>query len=257
MILYIIIFFFIALILSMFGKGGGEFYVPILLTLGFSYQESATMTLFLLIISGITMSIVFHKKALIDWPVGIGVILTSATGSFLGGFVSADINPLYLKLIFSFLLLVSAYFLAKPIEKRKSFQSRFMWKRSCCNENYSVPVLIVFPLIFLVGFIAGMVGISGGGLIVPILLLIGNVPLRIAFATNSIMVLFSSAFGFLGHILKTSIDWHLTIFLALAIVAGAIVGANLSTRINIKHLKKIFIFILIFAALWMILKIFI
>ena len=90
----------------------------------------------------------------------------------------------------------------------------------------------------------------------PVLLLIGNVPLRIAFATNSLLVLFSSALGFSGHIIRTSIDWNLSLILAGSVVFGALIGANLSTKINLKHLKKIFVYILIIAAIWMIFKIF-
>jgi uncharacterized membrane protein YfcA len=89
------------------------------------------------------------------------------------------------------------------------------------------------------------------------LLLAGNIPLRIAFATNSLLVLFSSSLGFLGHILHTSINWTFTLILAVSIVSGALIGANLSTKMNLKHLKKIFVYILVIAAIWMILKIFI
>ncbi len=256
MIIMIITFFLIAIVLSMFGKGGGEFYLPILLSFGLPYQNSATMTLFILMISGTTMMIVFHKKALIDWATGVLIIIFSAAGAFLGGLISANINPAYLKLTFAVLLLVSAYFIAVPPQKKQKFQMGLMWARSCCGEQYSIPVFIVFPAIFIIGFIAGMVGISGGGLVVPLLLLIGNVPLRIAFATNSLLVLFSSALGFSGHIIHTSIDWRLTLFLAGSVVFGAIIGANLSSKMNLKHLKKIFIYILIIAAGWMILKIF-
>jgi len=103
----------------------------------------------------------------------------------------------------------------------------------------------------------GMVGISGGGLVVPLLLLIGNVPLRVAFATNSLLVLFSSTLGFSGHIINTSIDWKLTLVLAVSVFFGAIIGASLSTKVHLKHLKKMFIYILIIAAIWMIIKIFI
>lgn len=256
MITMSIIFFFIAIILSMFGKGGGEFYLPLLLSFGLSYQKAATMTLFILMISGTTMTIVFRKKALIDGTTGIFIILFSSAGAFLGGLISADINPAYLKLIFAILLLISAYFISRPPKKQGLFQIGRMWKRTCCGETYSIPVFFVFPLIFLIGFVAGMVGISGGGLVVPVLLLIGNVPLRIAFATNSLLVLFSSALGFSGHIIRTSIDWNLTLILAGSVVLGALIGANLSTKINLKHLKKIFVYILIIAAIWMIFKIF-
>ncbi|OQX56702.1 MAG: hypothetical protein B5M53_00060 [Candidatus Cloacimonas sp. 4484_209] len=55
--------FLIAIVLSMFGKGGGEFYVPILVTAGIAYQQAATTSLFILMVSGTIMMAVFHRKA--------------------------------------------------------------------------------------------------------------------------------------------------------------------------------------------------
>ncbi len=252
-----LILFCIAFILSMFGKGGGEFYVPILLTVGVGFNQAATTSLFILMVSGTTMMLVYHRKALLDWKLGFTVILSSASGAFLGGFISADINPVYLKAIFAVLLLVSAYFMAKKRKETLPVQWGYIWRRKCCGESYSVPVFVVFPLIFLIGFLAGMVGISGGGLIVPLLIILGGLPLRIAFATNSVMVLFSSAMGFLGHGLKTHIDWRFTVTLALFIAVGALLGASFSSRVKVENLKKIFVWILVIAALWMVAKIYV
>ncbi len=252
-----IIFFLITTILSMFGKGGGEFFVPIFLTAGIPFAQAATTSLFLLIVSGSTMMLVYHRKALLDWKLGLAVIASSATGAFIGGYLSVDVDPAYLKFLFAILLLVSAFFMAKKKKEGIPITWGLMWKRKCCNEEYSFPVFVVLPVIFVIGFLAGMVGISGGGLIVPLLIILGGMPMRIAFATNSIMVLFSSALGFAGHGIKTGIDWRFTLTIALFVAAGATVGSLLSPRVKVEHLKRIFVWILIIAAVWMITKIYI
>ncbi len=251
------ILFFIAVILSMFGKGGGEFYVPIFLTAGIAFNVAATTSLFILMVSGSMMMIVYNRKALLDWKLGFAVIASSATGSFIGGYLSVGINPVWLKAVFAVLLLVSAFFMAQKDRKALPVSWGYMWKRSCCGEEYTFPVLIVLPSIFVIGFLAGMVGISGGGLIVPLLIILGGMPLRIAFATNSIMVLFSSALGFLGHGMKTEIDWRFTLIIAAFIAVGALIGSHYSSKVKVDNLKKIFVWVLITAALWMIVKIFI
>jgi len=251
------VLFIIAVILSMFGKGGGEFYVPIFLTAGIAFNQSATTSLFLLMVSGVTMMLVYRRKALLDWKLGLVVVASSATGSFIGGYLAVGVNPAYLKVVFAVLLLISAFFMAK--KKRESLPIRwgFMWKRKCCGEEYTFPVFVVLPVIFVIGFLAGMVGISGGGLIVPLLIILGGMPLRIAFATNSIMVLFSSAFGFIGHGITTSIDWRFTLIIAFFVAAGALTGSLLSSRVKVENLKKIFVWVLIIAAVWMIVKVYI
>lgn len=251
------ILFVIAAILSMFGKGGGEFYVPIFLTIGIGFNQAATTSLFILMVSGTIMMLVYNRKALLDWKLGFAVVAASASGSFIGGYLSIGVNPVYLKIVFAVLLLISAFFMAKKERKSIPVTWGYMWKRKCCDEEYNFPIFIVLPVIFIIGFLAGMVGISGGGLIVPLLIILGGMPLRIAFATNSIMVLFSSALGFLGHGLKASIDWHFTLIVAAFIAAGALTGAHFSSRVKVSRLKKIFVWILIIAAVWMVLKIYI
>lgn len=257
MIILGIILFIIAFILSMFGKGGGEFYVPIFITIGISYQQAATTSLFILMVSGTSMMIVYNKKALIDWKTGLSVIISSASGAFIGGFISSGINPIILKIIFAALLFISAYFLSHLPKIQSRIQLGPTWKRKCCNEKYEFPILVVLPTIFFIGIIAAMVGISGGGLIVPLLIILGGMPLRIAFATNSIMVLFSSAMGFLGHGLSTGVNWKFVLIIAIFVACGAILGSHFSTRVKLAYLKKLFVWILIVAAIWMILKIYI
>lgn len=79
------ILFVIAAILSMFGKGGGEFYVPIFLTIGIGFNQAATTSLFILMVSGTIMMLVYNRKALLDWKLGFAVVAASASGSFIGG----------------------------------------------------------------------------------------------------------------------------------------------------------------------------
>lgn len=162
-----------------------------------------------------------------------------------------------MKLFFSILLFISAYFITYPAKNGINTNLGYIWKRECCNEEYQFPVLIVLPIIFLIGFVAGMVGISGGGLIVPLLVTLGAMLLRIAFATNSIMVLFASGMGFLGHGIRSGVNWEFTLTMAAFVAAGAVLGANLSGRVKIENLKKIFVWVLVIAASWMIVKIYI
>jgi uncharacterized membrane protein YfcA len=252
-----LILFVIAAVLSLFGKGGGEFYVPVFLTMGIDFNQAASSSLFILMVSGTVMMIVYNRKALLDWKTGLAVVAASAAGSFTGGYFSSDINPAYLKITFAVLLLISAFFMSQKEKNAIPVKAGYIWKRDCCGEKYAFPVFVVLPLIFVTGFLAGMVGISGGGLIVPLLIILGGMPLRIAFATNSIMVLFSSASGFIGHGIKSEINWKFTLISAAFAASGALLGSAFSSRVKVSSLKKIFVWVLVAAAFWMILKIYI
>jgi len=252
-----IVFFLIATVVSMFGKGGGDFYVPLMVTFGMGFQESASISLFVLMSCGIMMTAVYRKKNMIDWKLSTIVIISSATGSFIGGYISADFNPAILKLIFSFLLVVSASLLYKMPDLSGKFDKGIIWHRKCCSYEYDVPILVIVPLAFIIGLLAGMVGIAGGSIIVPMMIILAAVPMRIAFATNSIIVLFTSTTAFAGHGLNTSIDWIPAITLSLFAAVGSLTGSTFSSRLKKENLKSIFVVIIIIAALWMLLKIFV
>jgi hypothetical protein len=240
----------------MLGKGGGEFFVPIFLAYGIPFHQAASASLFILMISGFMMILIYHRKSLIDWYTGIILVLSVASGSFLGGFISAKVSVVLLKIIFSILLLISAFLISRK-KKNSNIKIGPVLKRKCCNHEYEIPLLIIIPSVFLIGFIAAMVGISGGGLIVPLLIILGNMPMRLAFATNSLMVLFSATTGFIGKGLSVGIDWKFNITMATFAALGSLIGSHFSTKVKTENLKKIFVYVILIAAIWMIVKIFI
>ena len=257
----ILVIFSVAVVLSIFGKGGGEFYVPLLLTLGLPFQSAAGASLLCLIFSGTAMIIVYHTRTKnIDWPLAIALFSTAGSASFLGGYFSGGVPVVYLKLTFATVLLVAA---ALMYMKKEDFLNTgplsagncsqpYLWFRSGGEGDYCVNLLAVLPLVGIVGFLAGMVGISGGGLIVPILIILSRVPLRTAFSTNSVLVLLTSATAIIGKSASIGMDFSLAIPLASAAFLGAIIGATLSKRIDLRHLQRYFVVVLVVAAVWMI-----
>ncbi len=258
----VIVIFSVATVLSIFGKGGGEFYVPLLLTLSIPFQQAAGASLMCLIFSGTAMTIVYHTKTKnIDWPLAIALFTTAGSASFLGGYFSGAIPVVALKLTFAGVLLVAAALMYVKKEDfineglhltKDSCSPAYLWLRRNEDSDYCVNLLSVLPLVGLVGFLAGMVGISGGGLIVPILIILSRVPLRTAFSTNSVLVLLTSTTAIIGKSASIGIDLSLALPLGLAAFTGALIGATLSKRINLRHLQKYFIVVLVIAAIWMI-----
>ncbi len=252
-----IIVFLLTTFLSLFGKGGGEFFVPIMLAFSVPFGEASTSSLFILIFSGLSMTIVYHRNRMINWPLVALLIVITSIMSFIGGFFEHLIPSLYLKLTFSILLFISAIFIAKPIHKqkreRKISNSRLYWKNIFEGEEYYIN-LIVLPITAIIAFIAGSVGISGGGVIVPLLIIIGGLPLRVAFAVNAVLVLGNSVAGFLGHGLAGEFNPELAIPLALAGFIGGQIGSRYAKKVHLKHLKALFVMILLVAAIWMLLR---
>lgn len=101
------------------------------------------------------------------------------------------------------------------------------------------------------GLIAGTVsgtGMGGGTILILVLSIFLGVEQHIAQATNLVFFVPTSISAIIVSIKTELINWKIGISIAIWGVVGAIIGANISARLNVKELKKIFgIFLLIIA----------
>ena len=93
------------------------------------------------------------------------------------------------------------------------------------------------------GLIAGTVsgtGMGGGTILILVLSIFLGVEQHIAQATNLVFFVPTSISAIIVSIKSKLINWKIGISIAIWGVVGAIIGANISARLNVKELKKIF-----------------
>ena len=269
LLLTYVIVFSVASVLSVFGKGGGEFYVPLLITLGMPFQSAASTSLLCLVFSGIAMTFVYHRKmGQVDWQLAAVLFSTAGVSAFLGGMFSVGIDPFYLKIIFSMTLFMAAGIMYLrmnraagkegkiTVEEKQRNEGFWIWHRSGKENSFDMNLLLVLPSVAIVAFLAGMVGISGGSLIVPIMIILGSVPVRRAFATNSVLVMMTSLMGLFGRGVSMGINLNIAVPIALFAMGGALTGSTLSGKIETARLQRYFIVVIVVAALWMLYRAF-
>ncbi|HHE41379.1 MAG TPA: sulfite exporter TauE/SafE family protein [Dehalococcoidia bacterium] len=260
LILTAVIIFCISLVFSMFGRGGGDFYLPVIITLlGVPFYTAAGSSLFLILIQSISMVFIYSTRhRLLDWKLAFVLGATVAVAAFLGGFFSHGIPAVYLKVTFAVFLLSSAYLMVKRVNIATVKPGGFgVWHREFSGGSYDVNLLFTLLPVGVAAFLAGMVGISGGGLIIPLAVLVGGVPLRIAMGTNTFLVLCSSSMGFAAHALRGGVDLQLCLILGGAVLIASQVGSRLHMKVKERDLRRGFSLILVMASLWMIAKVFV
>ena len=104
------------------------------------------------------------------------------------------------------------------------------------------PHRTVFPLVAVsalgVGVLTGLVGVGGGFLIVPVLVLRVGLPMRQAVGTSLLVIALNSCVGFVGYLGQVDIPWAaLLVFTALAVV-GIVGGTWLSRFVSPAGLKR-------------------
>jgi uncharacterized protein len=91
-----------------------------------------------------------------------------------------------------------------------------------------------------VGVLTGLVGVGGGFLIVPALVLLGKIPMKQAVGTSLLVIAMKSATGFLGYLGQVEVPWgFMTVFTAVAIT-GILLGTYLVQYVSQAALKRSF-----------------
>ena len=120
------------------------------------------------------------------------------------------------------------------------------------EENYriSIPSLIIAGLI--IGFLAGMLGVGGGWLKTPLMVLAFGIGANIATGTAIFMILMTSITGGATHYSIGNIDTALLGSLVIGLGIGAIIGNYLKPKFKNYQITFVVAFILLIVAITMI-----
>jgi uncharacterized membrane protein YfcA len=122
------------------------------------------------------------------------------------------------------------------------------------RKTLSAPMGRIAVLGVGVGALTGLVGVGGGFLIVPALVLLSEIPMKLAVGTSLAIVAFNSSTGFAGYLGAVPIDWGTMASFTAVTVAGSFAGTRLAHRFSQETLKRGFGWFLIFVASYILLK---
>lgn len=258
MFVELFLFFLFSFFLSMVGLGGGAFYVPLLLALCYAFPLASSTSLFLITVTGFSAFSRFQRAKLVDWQLAVVMDTFTDIGAFVGGYTAVYFASHYLKIAFGVLLILAALFILFMQGKQKNHpeprQGFGYWQREFGEYRYSIFVPAIIPITFAIGYLSGALGIAGGLLKVPIMILWFSIPAKVAVATSSLMVGLTGLLGFSGHLFTGQINWLLCFGLGIVVLLGSQLGAKISIRLEERKLKLTLAIILIVIAIWMILR---
>jgi len=231
----VLVFIFSGL-LAMAGLGAAFLFVPMFYYLGVPLAEATPTALLLNVVSLLFATINYWRGKLINWRVGVPVLIAAVILSPVGALMTQYVNKTVLLAMFAaFLVFAGAMMLFYKPKKREQPLSR------------AVEIGAGAGVGTVAGFLGGLLGVGGGNFILPVLNWIG-LEAKVAVGTTALVVVFSSLSGFLAHATMSGLDpWFVGIMAVMA-AAGSIVGSQLmKTKITSTQLKK-----MIGALLWLI-----
>jgi len=237
--------FLFSFIFALGGIGAAVVLVPILYWLGVPLNQAKPTGLFINTISLTGASISNIKEKRLDFKLGIPIIVFSFIFAPIGAYFSNYISHKIVLFIFmGFLIFSSCVMLFFKSSKYKS------------NYREDRPFAGLSLLGVVVGFISGLLGVGGGGLISPVMIMMGFNPKKVA-AITAFVVPFSSLSGFLAYLSMGSVDFRLLFYVSIAAFLGGYLGTNfMQNKLKPDIVKKILAIILIILAIKLGFKIF-
>jgi len=216
--------FLTSFIFGLGGLGSAVVLIPILVFLGVPFSLARPAGLFTNFVS--TFSATAHnlKKNLIDFKLTFPIVITSILTAPVGAYYSHLVPEKVAGIAFTTFLFFAGLMVYIP-------------KKGIFRENPS----ITLPLFTggLAGFVSGFLGVGGGGLISPILIVTGFNPKKVA-AVTAFTVPFSSIIGFFAYWKMGSVSWTITFSSAVPAAFAGYLAAYIGHKyLKPQHIKKI------------------
>jgi uncharacterized protein len=189
-----------------------------------------------------------QRQGGINWKLAVFMGIFTAAGSFIGATLAAHIPGSTLKIGFGILALIVA---VRMVTVKVSDDERPI------RNNPWLWIALAFPI----GIITGLLGIGGGILVVPALVLVLRFRMRNAAGTSLAMMLFTSVGGIVGYAINGVnvtglpeytigyINWPAWIALSITSIGMAQVGAILAHRVPGKWLNYVLIALIFYVSL--------
>ncbi|MEW4487139.1 sulfite exporter TauE/SafE family protein [Thalassoglobus sp. JC818] len=258
-IVAIIVSFGVGTLSAIFGVGGGFILVPVLTTILDFPTPIIVGSTVCYVLGPATTAMLYRQTKLLDWRLPLIVAGGLFTGVLLG---SNTLNRLANSssgqggaesvVLGTYLVLLTTLGFFSLWETERALQFRPVprgWLKEISippivtlpewnRQKMSIPVLAWFGVF--VGFLSGLLGISGGLLVVPGFLYLFGLPAQATVASSMVVVWIVSAQATLAHALHGNIDLKLVAALLTGGTIGARFGSSLGQRLGSQQLRRNF-----------------
>lgn len=231
----------IGLTLGLLGGGGSILTVPILVYF-IKMEPKLAIALSLAIVGSTSLiGVLRHAKAKnVDFKIAAIFGPIAMIGTFGGAKLSQLMTGQTQLLLFGIIMLVASVFMF--IGRSETEPDK--------DKPLNIPLLAAQAII--VGIITGLVGVGGGFLIVPALVLLANTPMKRAVGTSLLIISLNSFSGFIGYLGAVEIPWPFLLKFTFFSSIGILIGSSLAAYVPQRKLKKIFAIFLIIVGIFIV-----
>jgi hypothetical protein len=257
---------------GMFGVGGGFLITPLLIFYNIPPAIAVATGANQVIGSSISGAIAHFKRGTLDIKLGTVLLLGGFAGSAVGAYVFALLRrlgqlDLFISLLYvAFLGIVGGLMLVesvRAIQRSRGGGAATLRKPGQHNWIHKLPLKMRFrasklfvsaiPVVALgagIGFLAAIMGVGGGFIMVPALIYLLKVPTNVVIGTSLFQIIFVTAFTTVLHATANqTVDIVLAFLLMAGGVAGAQYGAKAGQRLRGEQLRALLALLVLAVAL--------
>ena len=233
----------IGLSLGLLGSGGSILTVPVLIYLvGEPEKLAIAESLGIVGFIAIAGFLPYLKTKQVDFKSIIYFGIPGMIGTS-GGAVLSKFVPSWVQLaVFGVVMIIAAYFMLKSPKTD--------------GEHTPQSLFLIMLEGTLVGILTGFVGVGGGFLIVPALVLLGGLSMKLAVGTSLAIIAMKSFLGFYSYIKilpdTMQINWEIVAIFSVIGIVGSFAGKFLSDKISNDVLRKVFAIFLVVMGIWIV-----
>lgn len=233
----------IGLSLGLLGSGGSILTVPVLVYL-LGQEEKVAIAGSLAVVGTIALAgaIPYVRQRLVDWRNVLWFGAPGMLGTVGGAWLAQWISGLAQLALFALVMLLAAWFMFRPPALRPADAApRARWR------------IVADGIV--VGIVTGLVGVGGGFLIIPALVLLGGLGMRLAVGTSLVIIALKSFSGFAKYLdvlagQGLALDWAVLALVSVFGVAGSYAGNLIGGRVPADLLRRGFAVFLVVMALY-------
>jgi hypothetical protein len=273
----------IGAVIGGFGGGGGVLTVPVLVyVLGQSAQDATTASVVIVGLAAGVGVLARSRTGGVDWRTGVVFGVVGIPAAWLGTVLNHRVSQPTLMLAFAGLTLVAAAAMllhARRARRAAEHADQETAPGGCVDEashdaprtsaskagagGRSVAVVssrrgayvgsLVAKVVLggaAVGFLTGFLGVGGGFLVVPVLVIMLRMPMTLGIGTSLLIIALNSVSSVASRIAVAHFDWRIIVPFALAGVVGTLAGKRVADRLSGRALEMAFAWLLVAVGLF-------
>jgi uncharacterized membrane protein YfcA len=229
----------IGLSLGLLGGGGSILTVPIFVyVLGYAAKPAIAMSLPVVGATSLVGALGHWRAGNVNLRQALSFGVVAMVGAYAGARLAVLVSGVVQLTLLAIVMLGAAMSMLRPTGARTAMPT------TVGSEPVSRWLVLVVGLG--VGMLTGLVGIGGGFLIVPALVILAGLPMKQAIGTSLVVIAMNSASGFAGYLGQVEVPWGFMAMFTAVAIGGILVGTYLVRFVSQQALKRAFgIFLLL------------